>query len=147
MYAAAGPDRAVPSLPQLTIWGLYPTHQGKLVTWPAGDTGTATHHLTWPPGHTAHRMNTTHPAPRPGRSRNTRTRLSRPRKPALAGVQREFPGYHWRAASGLFCARPCEARPGDPAPVKGDDPPDLPQASLPASGCAGNSPRPGYGPA
>jgi hypothetical protein len=76
-------------------------------------------------------MNAPHAAPRPGRSRNARTRLSRPGKPALADVQREFAGYHcWRAASGLFYARPCEARPGDPAPVKGDDPPGLREAII-----------------
>jgi hypothetical protein len=45
MYATAGPDRAVLSLPQLTIWAtgriLSWTHLGQPVTWPAGDTDTA----------------------------------------------------------------------------------------------------------
>jgi hypothetical protein len=45
MYAAADPERAVLSLPQLTIWAtgrsLYWTHHGQPVTWPAGDTDTA----------------------------------------------------------------------------------------------------------
>jgi hypothetical protein len=49
----------------------------------------------------------------------------------LAEVQREFAGYHcWRAASGLCYARPCGARPGDPAPVKGDDPAGLREAII-----------------
>jgi hypothetical protein len=44
-------------------------------------------------------------------------------------VQREFAEYHcWRAASGRCYARPSEARPGDPAPVKGDDPAGLREA-------------------
>ena len=50
MYAAADPDRAVLSLPQLTIWvtgrSLYWTHHGQPVTWPAGDTDTAARHIT-----------------------------------------------------------------------------------------------------
>jgi hypothetical protein len=49
MYATAGPDRAVLSLPQLTIWAtsriLYWTHHGQLVTWPAGDTAAAACHI------------------------------------------------------------------------------------------------------
>jgi hypothetical protein len=46
-------------------------------------------------------------------------------------VQREFPGYSsWRAASGLLYARPGETRPGDPAPVKGEDPPGLREAII-----------------
>jgi hypothetical protein len=50
MYATAGTDRAVLSLPQLTIWAtgrsLYWTHRGQLVTWPASDTDTAARHIT-----------------------------------------------------------------------------------------------------
>jgi hypothetical protein len=49
MYATAGPDRAVLSLPQLTIWAtgrsLYWTHHGLPVTWPAGDTAAAARHI------------------------------------------------------------------------------------------------------
>jgi hypothetical protein len=49
MYATAGPDRAVLSLPQLTIWAtgriLYWTHHGQPVTWPAGDTAAAARHI------------------------------------------------------------------------------------------------------
>src|SRR5579875_4037214 len=49
MYAAAGPDRAVLSLPQLTIWAtrrsLYWTQHGRAVTWPAGDAIAAARHI------------------------------------------------------------------------------------------------------
>jgi hypothetical protein len=49
MYAAAGPDRAVLSLPQLTVWAtggsLYWTDHGQPVTWPAGDTAAAARHI------------------------------------------------------------------------------------------------------
>jgi hypothetical protein len=49
MYAAAGPDRAVLSLPQLTVWAtrrsLYWTHHGQPVTWPAGDAIAAARHI------------------------------------------------------------------------------------------------------
>jgi hypothetical protein len=49
MYACAGPDRAVLSLPQLTVWAtgrsLYWTHHGRPVTWPAGDTAAAARHI------------------------------------------------------------------------------------------------------
>ena len=43
--------------------------------------------------------------------------------PALADVQREFPGYDcWRAISGLCYARPHHTPPGRPAPVSGGNP-------------------------
>jgi hypothetical protein len=49
MYTAAGPDRALLSLPQLTIWAtrrsLYWTHHDQAVTWPAGDVITAARHI------------------------------------------------------------------------------------------------------
>jgi hypothetical protein len=51
---------------------------------------------------------------------------SQPDEPTLADVQREYPTWNcWRAVSGLYYARPADARPGDPAPVKGEDPLDL----------------------
>jgi hypothetical protein len=76
-------------------------------------------------------MNATHPPPRPGRSCTARTGPGQDGEATLADVQREFPRYHcWHAASGLCYARPREARPGDPAPVKGDDPDRLWEAII-----------------
>jgi hypothetical protein len=71
-------------------------------------------------------MTVTHLPLRRSRSPRTRTRPGLGGEPTLADVQREFPAYHcWHGASGLCYARPREARPGDPAPVTGEDPPGL----------------------
>jgi hypothetical protein len=44
-------------------------------------------------------------------------------EPTRADVQREYPGWRcWRAVSGLYHARRADAKPGDPASVKGEDP-------------------------
>jgi hypothetical protein len=68
-------------------------------------------------------MNATRPAARPGRTHTARTGLGRTGEATLADAQRQFPACRcWGAASGLFYARPREARPGDPASVNGGDP-------------------------
>jgi hypothetical protein len=48
-------------------------------------------------------------------------------EPTLAEVQRQYPAWSrcWRAVSGLYCARRADASPGEPAPVRGEDPLDL----------------------
>jgi hypothetical protein len=60
-------------------------------------------------------------------------------EPTLADVQREFPTWHcWRAVSGLVYARRADAPPGDPAPVKGEDPFDLRDQIIRAESLAAN---------
>lgn len=47
-------------------------------------------------------------------------------EPTLADVQREHSAWRcWRAISGLYYARRADAKPGDHAHVKGEDPLDL----------------------
>ncbi|HEY2579125.1 MAG TPA: hypothetical protein VGI74_22685 [Streptosporangiaceae bacterium] len=47
-------------------------------------------------------------------------------EPSLADVQREYPSWRCsRAVSGLCYARRADAKPGDRASVKGEDPLDL----------------------
>jgi hypothetical protein len=73
----------------------------------------------------------THLEARAGRSPDAATGPGRPGVPTLGDVQREFPGYRcWCAVSGLFYARPCEARAGDPAPVKASGPLRLREAII-----------------